>query len=160
MTRIALLSALALLSACAGAPTYGPASGSGPGYTDQVIETGRYRVTYRSRSVEDAENGALRRAAELTVQNGFDHFTVAARDIERRRTGGGASLGVGGSTGTFRSGVGVGVNVPLTGGREEVTVRMEILMGRGARPEGPNSYDAKSILGNLRGSINASVAGE
>lgn len=151
MTRFVFLAAFALLAACASSTVYGPANGSGFGYTDQAIETGRYRITYKAPNAEVAENGALRRAAELTTQNGYDYFTVAARDLERRRTGGGSSVGIGGSTGGSRSGIGLGVNVPLGGGGEEVTARMEVVMGRGERPSGSNSYDARSILSNIAG---------
>lgn len=143
--------ALALfVAACASSGGYSPASSSGGyGYADQIIETGRYRVTYRARSADAAEDGALRRAAELATQNGFDHFTVVARDIDRQRAGGGSSIGIGGSTGGRRSGIGLGVSVPLSSGREDVSVRLEVVMGQGEKPEGPRSYDARQLLSNL-----------
>lgn len=138
-----------LLAACATGGTYGPASGSGFGYTDQAIEANRYRVTYKASDVSVAENGALRRAAELTVEQGLDHFTVVSRDLARDRRGPSSSVGIGGGSIGRRSGVGVGVSVPLTGGNENTTVRIEIVMGRGEKPEGPRSYNARSILSNL-----------
>ncbi|NNU15612.1 hypothetical protein HK107_04685 [Parvularcula sp. ZS-1/3] len=139
------------LAACASSGAYKAADGSKYGYTDQRVETGRYRVTYTARSAEVAENGALRRAAEITLRDNYSYFTVVSRDLDRRRTGGGSSVGIGGSTGSRRTGVGVGINVPLGGGGEDVTVRMEISLGKGDKPQGPQSYDARSVLDNLRG---------
>jgi hypothetical protein len=140
---------LVLLAGCASTPSYGPASSSGYGYTEQAIESGRYRVTYKGRDVSEAEDGALRRAAELTRDQGFDVFTVTSRSLDRDRRAPRSSVGIGGGTGGRRSGVGVGVNVPLGGGSEAVTVRLEIVMGRGARPDDPRSYEAASVLSNL-----------
>jgi hypothetical protein len=146
--------ALALLAAgCAGTPAYGPAEGSGFGYREQAIESARYRVTYRAKSPVEAEDGALRRAAELTRQQGYDYFTVTARSVDRERSASPrSSIGIGGGTGGRRSGVGVGVNVPLGGGGSETaTARLEIFMGRGQKPGDPRSYDAGAVLSNLGG---------
>lgn len=146
-----LVSALAVLvlAACASTPAYGPAGSNGFGYAEQRIETGRYRVTFKARDAVSAEDGALRRAAELTRQNGYDHFTVVSRDVSRQRDRSGSSIGIGGSTGSRRSGIGVGVSVPLGGGSEEVTTRLEIVMGKGSKPDDPRAYDANAVLGNL-----------
>jgi len=148
---IPALALFIVLAACASTNTYGPATGSGFGYTDQAIESNRYRISFRAGDASFAENGALRRAAELTRQQGFDYFTVVSRDLERERTNSGSSVGLGGSTGGRRSGVGIGVSVPLGGQSERVTARLEIVMGREERPDDPRSYSAKSILNNLSG---------
>jgi hypothetical protein len=152
----ASLPALALalvLAGCATSSGYGPAtSGSSSGYTEQKIEETRYRVSYRANNPDFAENGALRRAAELTLAEGYDWFTVVTRDLERTRSGGGSSVGLGGGNIGRRGGVGVGVSVPLSQPRERVNARVEILMGSGERPEGPRSYDARSLVTNLAGS--------
>ncbi|MCQ8183943.1 CC0125/CC1285 family lipoprotein [Parvularcula maris] len=140
-----------LAAGCAGTPAYGPAEGSGFGYREQAIETTRYRVSYKAKSPIEAEDGALRRAAELTRQKGFDHFTVTARNVDRERSASPrSSVGIGGSTGGRRSGVGLGVSVPLGGsGSESATARLEIVMGNGAKPDDPRSYDAAAVLSNL-----------
>lgn len=150
---ICVAAALAL-AGCATAPSgYGPAlSAGGIGYTEQKVEIDRYRVTYRDRSLPQAEDGALRRAAELTLAGGFDWFTVVTRRSGRDDRGWGVrpSVGIGGSTGGRRGGVGVGVQLPL--GRmtpEEVTVLMEIRMGLGVGPAGNQTYNARSVLENL-----------
>ena len=146
------LAAGAALSGCAGTPAYGPAEGASDyGYRSQVIEEGRYRVTYRSKSVPGAENGALRRAAELTTERGGDWFTVVSRaaDVDQGRRGG-SSIGLGGGTGGRGGGIGLGVQLPLGGGGQgPVTVSLEVLTGAGPKPDGPQSYDARSVLANV-----------
>lgn len=76
---------LTLLGACATATPYQPSEGR-YGYSEQRIEETRYRVTFSgnpSTPRETVQNYLLYRAAELTVQNGFDYFTVVDRDVER-----------------------------------------------------------------------------
>lgn len=151
MTRFALsLAALFGLAACAATPVYGPASSSSDfGYTEQKIEDDRYRVTYRDNSQLAADDNALRRAAELTLQNGQDWFRIVSRDLTRERGRSGTSVGIGGATGGRNSSVGVGVQVPLGGGRDDVTVRLEFVMGSGQAPEDQSVYDAQAVLGNM-----------
>lgn len=152
-TTLAALASAAVLAACATTPVYGPAERSGDyGYAEQAIEQGRYRVSYRGKSLAAAEDGAIRRAADLATQNGYDWFTVVNRSAEgigQRR--GGPSIGLGGSTGGRRSGVGLGVQLPLGGGGrgQEATVLLEVVMGDGIKPDGPQTYDARSVLSNV-----------
>ncbi|MGI9507805.1 MAG: CC0125/CC1285 family lipoprotein [Geminicoccaceae bacterium] len=76
---------LVLLGACANPTPYQAASG-GYGYTEQQIEENRYRVAFTgnpSTPRETVQNYLLYRSAELTVQQGYDYFTVADRDVER-----------------------------------------------------------------------------
>ena len=145
------LALCAALAACASNPAYGPADrASDYGYRSQVIEDGRYRVSYRAKSLPLAEDGALRRAAERATERGADWFTVVSRSADRQvRGGGGSSIGLGGGTGGRRGGVGLGVSLPLGGGGSTpVTVIMEVLTGTGVKPEGPQTYDARSVLAN------------
>lgn len=146
--------ALAFVLAAAGCTTtdtYRAADGGGFGYSDQAIESNRYRVSYRSNDASVSEDGALRRAAEITVRQGYDYFTVVARDLERERGGAQSSVGVGGGSFGRRSSIGLGVNVPLGSPSERVTSRLEIVMATGERPDDPRAYDAQSILRNLSG---------
>ncbi|WP_338057368.1 CC0125/CC1285 family lipoprotein [Sphingomonas corticis] len=79
-----------LVAACATETTYRPATGSGfyrTGYSDLRIEPNRYRVTFAGNTVTDrdvVERYLLFRAAELTLQNGFDYFVMADRDTDRQ----------------------------------------------------------------------------
>ncbi|MEM9421840.1 MAG: hypothetical protein AAF986_04935 [Pseudomonadota bacterium] len=144
---------LILLVGCATSTGYGPAGATANafGFSDQKIEEGRFRITYRGRDIIEAGDGVLRRAAELTKAAGYDHFTVVYRDNETEaRRSQRPSIGIGGSTGGRRSGVGVGVSLPLGGqAPQAVTSRIEIIMGRGDKPDGPDSYNASDVLGNL-----------
>ncbi|MEZ5933730.1 MAG: hypothetical protein R3F54_17620 [Alphaproteobacteria bacterium] len=80
------VSLLLLLAACAVETPYQPSEGARYGYSDQQIEENRYRVTFSgnpSTPRETVQNYLLYRAAELTVQSGFDYFTMVDQDVER-----------------------------------------------------------------------------
>jgi len=142
-----------MLAACAttGPGAYGPADAKGFGYADTRIESDRYRVVYRGSGgmrPELVEDFALRRAAELTLDEGYDWFRVVSRDIAHDQRGG-VSVGAGVGGGSFgrRSGVGVGVggNFGKIGAQDFFTLRIEILMGEG---EGAaDAYNAQDVLG-------------
>ncbi len=82
--------ALCLLAACVSATPYGPASqGGGYGFSDQRIEENRFRITFRGNSStprEVVENSLLYRAAELTVEQGYDYFIVVENDTEVKKS--------------------------------------------------------------------------
>lgn len=94
MGRKALIAGLGastlMVAACATETPYRPATGSGfyrTGYSDTQIEPNRFRVTFAGNSVTDrdtVERYLLFRAAELTVQNGFDYFVMADRDTDKQ----------------------------------------------------------------------------
>ena len=89
MQRVVLAGVLMLaMAACATSTPYGPASSSGGyGFNEQRIEDNRYRISFRGNSLtsrETVENFLLFRAAELTVQNGYDYFIVVEGDTETR----------------------------------------------------------------------------
>ncbi|MDH3658875.1 MAG: hypothetical protein OEU92_02415 [Alphaproteobacteria bacterium] len=76
---------MVLLGACATETPYQPSEGR-YGYHEQQIEESRYRVTFAgnpSTPRETVQNYLLYRAAELTVQKGYDYFTVVDQDVER-----------------------------------------------------------------------------
>lgn len=76
---------LAWLGACVGPTPYQAGDGT-YGYSEQQIEDNRYRVTFSgnpSTSRETVQDYLLYRAAELTVTEGFDYFTVVNQDVER-----------------------------------------------------------------------------
>lgn len=91
MFRLLTLAATTLLiAACATSTPYGPAeNGKGYGFSDQRIESNRYRITFRGNSVtsrETVENALLYRAAELTVELGYDYFVALENDTEASKT--------------------------------------------------------------------------
>lgn len=159
MTKWIAVSALALLGACATSVPYGPAtSDNAKGYSVQPIENNRFRVSYKDNTQELARSRALRRAAEVTLENGADWFQVvtAYSDTGELDGGGGSSVSIGGSSGSYgRSssvGVGIGLSLPLGGGSSGPVVHvLEIITGSGERPDDANAYDANDVLTNLGG---------
>jgi len=76
---------LFLIGACSIQTPYQPSEGR-YGYSEQQLEDDRYRVIFSgnpSTPRETVQNYLLYRSAELTLQNGFDYFTVVDRDVER-----------------------------------------------------------------------------
>lgn len=158
MIRTALIAVAALsLTACASMAPYGPAqSTTGQGYSEQRIEANRYRVTYQgvgeARPVADL---AYRRAAELTLEQGYDWFEVTQHWTDGRPDSAGGvrpslSVGYGSSRyGPYRaSGAGVGVGLNFSGPSPTATA-LEIIMGRGEKPDRVNAYDAREVRDSL-----------
>ncbi len=160
MKHALLIPALALLAACATAPSYGPArSERGEGYLSQQIETGRYRVSYTDKDPVRARNMALLRASEITLADGKDWFQITHEGADADypgRSGGGTSVSIGGSAGSggySGVGVGIGIGFPLggsSGSAGKTTHTMEIVTGAGSKPDKPEAYDARSVDMNLR----------
>lgn len=151
--------ATALLAACQTAdPGYRPAkSSTGYGYQEQIIETNRFQVSYRGQNTREARDYALLRAAELTLSNGDDWFQIVSSYQDREATtryNSGSGVSVGGSVGSGgRSsiGVGIGIGIPLGGGAQQtpVTQHMEIVTGKGEKPDTPEAYNAHDVRANL-----------
>lgn len=159
MKSIAVAVVALALAACATQPTlYQPAqSPRGPGYSDMRIEPGRYRITFRGgpgAPAEQVSDYALVRAADLAIAEGYDWFRVADRYIDRRAgpSGPRMSVGVGGGDFGRRGGVsvGVGTDFELGGGSgPALSATVEVVMGKGQRPSGPDVYDARAVRRTL-----------
>lgn len=90
--RKAIVAALAtttlLVAGCATETRYRPATGQGfnrTGYSDRQIEPNRFIVSFAGNSVtsrDTVERYLFFRAAELTLQQGFDYFVMADRDTQ------------------------------------------------------------------------------
>jgi len=107
--RKAIVAALAastlMVAGCATETTYRPATGQGfsrTGYSDRQIEPGRVLVSFAGNSVtsrDTVERYLFFRAAELTLQSGYDYFVMADRDTNLQSrtysTGGGFGGGFG-----------------------------------------------------------------
>lgn len=158
MKRLALLafSASLALGACATQPTlYQPAAGpQAIGFSEYRIEPGRYRVTFRGgpgASAGYVTDLALRRAADLALQDGYDWFRVSDRFLQGQPDRGPrVSFGVGGGSMNFgrhsSTGVGLGVGTGFNlGGGPAVSATLEVMMGKGPRPPGADVYDARAI---------------
>lgn len=169
----------ALLASCATPTPYRPATGTGyarTGYTDEQIESNRFRVSFAGNSLtsrETVERYLLYRAAQLTLEQGFDHFVLSERDTEKKtRTyvtpGIGADpWGYGGWSPYWRyRGRGFGWRTwdPFWGDpfwNDSVDVRTvdryeavaEIVLGRGPKPAEVRAFNARDVIQNLGPSI-------
>jgi hypothetical protein len=160
MKRLAILGLAAstlALTACASLAPYGAQRGpGGQGYSEQRIESNRYRVTYNGVGAAGrVADWALVRAADLTTEQGYDWFEVTQSWTDGRPGGAGGvrpSVSIGGGTSRYggysASGVGVGVGLNFSGPQPTSTT-LEIVMGRGGKPDSPYAYDARSVQGSI-----------
>jgi flavin-binding protein dodecin len=156
---LAMALATVALAACVTPTVFGPADSRGFGYREQRIEDDRFIVTFAGNSAtsqDQVADAALRRAAELTLQEGYDWFEVVQRTDNvgggsRSYGGSGVSVGVGGVSGSRGSSVGtsVGLSFPLGGSGVESTTSLEVRLGRGERPARASVYDAQAVARNL-----------
>ena len=169
MSRLLItLTSLAVLAGCATPTPYQAAEGSQPGFTETRIEANRYRISFEGNSLTDretVETYLLYRAAELTVESGYDYFTVVSRATDE-------------DTRVMTSGIGrspyAGFSVNYTyfhprwgwhGWRDpfwdDVSYRestryeasAEIYFGRGTKPDDPSAFYARDVMSNLGNQI-------
>jgi hypothetical protein len=177
---IAAAAVAAGLTGCATPTPYQPnvpGQSTSGGYSEMRIESNRWRVNFTGNSLtsrETVEGYLLYRAAELTLQQGYDWFNVAERQVNRdRRTyvepdpfyrpwyGPGFSYWRP-SWRYFGAGYGWRSWDPFWGDpfwADRVDVRTvdkyeadaEIIMRRGAKPtDDPRAFDARAVSDNLR----------
>lgn len=167
------------LAACATPTPYQPnvrGGASSGGYSEVRLEPDRYRVTFAGNSLtgrETVEGYLLYRAAELTVQNGYDWFAVVERDTDKKvrsyvepdplyRPWYGSYGFWRPSWRYYGGGYGWRTWDPFWGDpfwADRVDVRTveryeasaEIVMQRGPKPQGdPKAFDARAVIDNLR----------
>lgn len=159
----------ALLVACSSATQYQAAEKRGAyGYTETQLGKDRYRITFTGNSLTDKEtvnDYALLRAAELTLQEGYDWFHLVTRDNESKSRTSTSVSGVSdfGGTRVFqRCGLiscdTVVYDSPsrLSGGVASSTTRtsyqssIEIKLGNDPMPNDAEAYDAQELASTLR----------
>jgi hypothetical protein len=143
-----------LLAGCAVPTPYQPAA-DGYGYSEQQLESNRYRVTFSGNSVtprDTVQNYLLHRAAEVTLESGHDYFTVVAQDLERSTTYYGSGFndfawGPGRhSSRAFGLGFGNYTAYPI----DSYTAFADIVVADGEKPAGEvSAYDARDVLRQL-----------
>jgi hypothetical protein len=167
------LALLAVVTGCATATPYQPLTTRGEargGYSEQRLEDNRFRVMFTGNSFTSrrtVENYLLYRAAELTIQAGYDGFTMTDRGTDPHTT-----------TRVFRDPFGPGpwgfwgpswryhgrfgwrswdpwMRSPFWADDIDVSTvtsyeaSAEIVMFKGDRPGDPRSFDARQIMQNL-----------
>jgi hypothetical protein len=133
------------------------------------IEPGRYRVTFTGNSLTSRETVELYlayRAAELTLANGYDTFTLVSRDTDRKTTTriepNPASLPYWRPYWRYYGPYGWRFYDPWMGGPfdrtptevstiEKFTASAEIVLGKGPkRADDTDTFDARAVMENLR----------
>lgn len=155
---IAALAAASLgLVACETVPTrYGPASGpQAVGFNEYRLAPGRYRITFRGgpgAPANQVEDYALLRAADVTLRDGFDWFEIVEGYGERSGGGSGPRVSVGGGSSSYgrHTAVGVGIGTSFDLGPGPAYSRtIEVVMGKGARPDRAQVYDARGVRDSI-----------
>lgn len=159
--RLLVVATVFGLAAC-GTPTpYQPVA-DGHGYAEQPLEEDRYRVTFAGNSLtprETVENYLLYRAAEITLERGYDHFVVVEQETERSTTYHSTLSGFGSHYG-FHSfhhhhphGFG-GFASATAWPRDRYAAYANIVMRRGAKPpDDADAYDARAVVNRLAPTI-------
>lgn len=158
MKRVAGLLLLAsVLGACATATPYQPIHDN-YGYSEQKLENNRYRVWFAGNSRtprETVENYVLYRAAEITLDNGYDYFVMSDRSTEGDRDrSNGMHVGIGGFSFGSHSGISLGVGSIFGGGGSNFYGQADIALMKGKKPSNdPAAFDAHEIKANLGPSV-------
>lgn len=178
LVTLTALCATFCLTACAtttsptnGATPYQAASAGKFGFTDQRIESNRFRIIFEGNTRttrEQVEDRLLLRAADVTIENGYDWFQIAQRATDpktftRQRLG--SRWSVASSYSTFHPRYGwINVYDPFWPrgpfdpfydpfDDEEVTrfqATAEIILGKGPKPaDRVDAFDARDVRANL-----------
>lgn len=163
-TRLgAAIAGLVMLAGCASAPDYREATSQrGSGYAESRIETNRYAVSYRLNNDDysRARELAMRRAAELTLESGFDTFELvtesSSRETERDRYADTSpdrvierDCGLLGCATTVRNAPGDPFGDGFETERNTVIATLEIVMSDKDPNVSPSLYDASEVFANL-----------
>jgi hypothetical protein len=165
---------IGILAGCATPTPYAPANPAASnheGYTETRIEDNRYHLKFSGNVAtprETVETYMLYRAAELTLMNGFDYFTVVTRSTQSQKH----------ETATFEDGYwrpygrfswryyrggwgpwGSAIEID-SHTYEQFEAEGEIVMSKGKKPDNDaNAYDARQVKANLETKIVRPKAG-
>lgn len=150
------------LGGCATSTPYQQAAQGRYGYAEQALEDDRFRVSFSGNSLtsrETVENYLLYRAAELTLANGYDHFVIVDRDVERHTFyystfDGFNSFYFGCLICDHRRGFYGGFGTTTAQPVDRYEAFADIVLRKGAKPpDDPDAYDARSVLERLGTSV-------
>ena len=163
MRNILIIGAGLALIGCAStnSSAYGPStSGSDLGFENRKIESDRFRVSYTGRNVNETQDYALLRAAQITLNEGYTHFKILGGGTSGNGPNAPVSTNIGvgtriGGYGRGRTNLGVGVGLhdvarALEGSKVTDTIEIRLLNAGG---QSPDIYDAKSITQNIRPAV-------
>ena len=166
LTSGVMVLVLIVLGGCASQPAYRAAENGGYGYTETKLTDTQYRVYFTGRGSDKTKemDYAMLRAAEVTIEQGYDWFVVANREtlIDREKVTTEPQVGFSQRYSRVtecglltcrtehhqRSTLSAGVFV---GGKESSTIEsvLDVQLGRGVRPDDAQSYDARQVAKNL-----------
>lgn len=159
---LSVLLPMLVLAGCASPTPYRPLTG-GYGYSEQKIESNRYRVFFSGNSetpLTTIQNYLLYRAAQVTLAQGKDYFVIVDRVVQPEYSGDygpevggffGHGFGWGGSGFGFGTGVGFGTGGPIL---TDYSAYADIVLYSGPKPaNNPRAYDAREVLSNLAPTI-------
>lgn len=155
--RLATVSLVILLAACATATPYRPLE-EGYGYSERKLESNRYAITFTGNSQtprQVVEDYLLYRAAEVTLANGYNYFIMADQDTEADTRYQNQIINYGGF-GSYRwgPGFGTGIGIGTTTASTEYEGQANIVMFKGAKPaQDVKAFDAREIKSNLESRI-------
>jgi hypothetical protein len=177
LLRNGALALVMVAAACTSPTPYRPVTpGSNQtGYSSLQIERDRFRVSFAGNSMtsrDTVERYLLFRAAELTLEQGYDWFTMADRNTERRsrtyvdRPFSAGDCGYWGPAWRYRSSrFGWRSWDPFWGDPfwdnsidvrtvDQYEATAEIIVGRGPKPGGDRrAFDARDVIERLRNTI-------
>jgi hypothetical protein len=147
----------ARVAACATPALYQPMRGDDVGYGEQRLEDNRYRVWFAGNSAtprETVENYVLYRAAELTLEKGYDHFVLSDRTTEGEGRDSRVSFGIGGFRFGGSGGISIGVGTGIGVGDPKYFGQADVVLMKGPKPaDNANAFDARQIKAGLEPSI-------
>ncbi len=167
MKWITSIGIMVLLGGCASQPDYREASKGGFGYSESKLSETQYRIHFKARGSDKAKamDYAMLRAAEVTLENGYDWFVVNDREtlVDKESVQSSPQVGfaqryatvrecglvtcrtVAYPTTQFQTGIFVGGS-----DRSEIESILSIETGKGTRPDNGSSFDARSVKANLK----------
>jgi hypothetical protein len=153
------------LSGCETPTPYQPlATGAAQagGYSEIKLEDNRWRVAFQGNSLTargTVETYLLYRAAELTVNQGYDWFEIAQRHTDKHTETYADPIGPYGFGWRYRR-RGFGWGDPFWGADvdvqtiEQYEASAEIVVHHGQKPaDDPGAFDARQVMSNLGGKI-------
>lgn len=159
MLRVAILTSILALSACVAGPTpYQPAGDARYGYSEQRLQSDRYRVSFSGNELTEkdtVQNYLLFRAAELTLADGYRYFRFFDEQVERIEEGDDQAVivAVGNGIYTYPVILGTQLGTDNTSRRYQASAQFRMLTEQPVPSDSPSDadfvFDAREVKRNL-----------